>query len=185
MTSGRRWASLAPLGALFGLALGASRSARSIRLDPALSRCSPSTGHPLGCGEGGVDLLAVVSRAELGGLALAASVALFGFAVGTPLGAAAALARGRLERSVARAADLIQAFPTFLLALVILAAVRSPSRVHLAIVFGVTAWAPSLGSRSPRRGCSAKRASSRRRARSGSPGAPSSFATSSRSSSAS
>jgi peptide/nickel transport system permease protein len=112
------------------------------RLDPRLSFCTPSGAHLLGCGEGGVDLLALVSRAELGGLGLATAVALSGFVVGTPLGAAAALARGRVERAVARAADLIQAFPTFLLALVILSAVRSPSRIHIGLVFGLTAWAP-------------------------------------------
>jgi peptide/nickel transport system permease protein len=117
-------------------------AASPTHLDPYLSWCSPSVAHPLGCGEGGVDLLAVVSRAELGGVALAVVVALTGFVVGTPLGAAAALSRGTFERAVSRAADLIQAFPTFLLALVVLSAVRSPSRAHLALVFGATAWAP-------------------------------------------
>jgi peptide/nickel transport system permease protein len=112
------------------------------RLDPAHSWCAPSAARPLGCGEGGVDLLAVVSHAELRGIALAAVVALVGFAVGTPLGAASALARGRLERGVLRACDLIQAFPTFLLALAVLSAVRAPSRAHIGAVFALTAWAP-------------------------------------------
>jgi ABC-type dipeptide/oligopeptide/nickel transport system permease subunit len=43
---------------------------------------------------------------------------------------------------VARACDLVQAFPTFLFALVVLSAVRAPGRVHLGIVFALTAWAP-------------------------------------------
>jgi len=117
-------------------------TASPTRLDPSLSWCSPSSDHLFGCGEGGVDLLALVSRAELGGVALAVVVGLFGFVVGTPLGAIAALARGMPERAVSRVADLIQAFPTFLLALVVLSSVRSPSRIHLALVFGATAWAP-------------------------------------------
>jgi peptide/nickel transport system permease protein len=96
----------------------------------------------LGCGEGGVDLLAVVAHAELRGVALAAVVALLGLAIGTPLGAASALARGRLESAVLRACDLLQAFPTFLLALAVLGAVRSPGRVHIGAVFLLTAWAP-------------------------------------------
>src|SRR5581483_10981056 len=59
-----------------------------------------------------------------------------------PLGAAAALARGRLERACERACDLVQAFPTFLIAMAVLAAVRTPDRVHIGIVFALTSWAP-------------------------------------------
>lgn len=112
------------------------------RLHPALAWCPPSLARPLGCGEGGVDLLAVVSHAELHALLLAATVALLGWIVGMPLGAAAALARGRLERLVERACDLVQAFPTFILALAVLSAVRQPSRFAIGAVFAVTAWAP-------------------------------------------
>ena len=140
----RRLLALAPLVLLVVVSVVATSasSASPTHLDPRLSWCSPSAAHVLGCGEGGVDLLALVSRAELGGVALAVAVGIAGFVIGTPLGAAAALARGRFERTVARSADLIQAFPTFLLALVVLSAVRSPSRVHLGLVFGATAWAP-------------------------------------------
>jgi peptide/nickel transport system permease protein len=112
------------------------------RLDPARAWCAPSAERLFGCGEAGVNLLALVAHAELRGVALAAAVALFAFAFGTPLGAAAALAGGRFERAVDRACDLLQAFPTFLLALAVLSAVRSPSRVHLGFVFALTAWAP-------------------------------------------
>jgi hypothetical protein len=51
------------------------------RLDPALSFCSPQAAHPLGCGEAGVDLLALVAHAVLRGAVLALVVAL---AVGSP-----------------------------------------------------------------------------------------------------
>jgi peptide/nickel transport system permease protein len=112
------------------------------RLEPARAWCGLSWERPLGCGEAGVDLFALVSHAEVRGIALAAIVAAFGFAFGTPLGAAAALGRGRFERAVDRACDLLQAFPTFLLALVVLSAVRAPSRVHIGAVFALTAWAP-------------------------------------------
>lgn len=111
-------------------------------LEPSRAWCVPSADRPLGCGEAGVDLLSLLGHAELRGIALAVLVALFGFAFGTPLGAAAALARGRFERAVDRTCDLLQAFPTFLLALAVLSAVRSPSRVHLGFVFAITAWAP-------------------------------------------
>ena len=113
-----------------------------VHLEPELSWSAPSWERPFGCGEGGVDLLALVAHASLRAVILAACVALVGFVIGCPLGAAAAIGRGRFERSVARACDLVQAFPTFLLALVVLSAVRSPSRVHLGLVFVMTAWAP-------------------------------------------
>jgi peptide/nickel transport system permease protein len=102
----------------------------------------PSLARPLGCGEGGVDLTSLIGHAVLRGVFLAAFVAIVGFAVGTPLGAASAMWRGRPERVVERACDLVQAFPTFLLAFAVLSAVHAPARVHLAFVFALTAWAP-------------------------------------------
>jgi ABC-type dipeptide/oligopeptide/nickel transport system permease subunit len=139
-----RLVKLAPLAALV-VASGAACALvvdAPDRLEPARAWCAPSSERLLGCGEAGVDLLALVAHAELRGVVLAAAVALFGFAFGTPLGAAAALVGGRFERVVDRTCDLLQAFPMFLLALAVLSAVRSPSRVHLACVFALTAWAP-------------------------------------------
>ena len=135
---------VAPLGALVALsaALALARAVPPERLDPPASFAAPSAAHPLGCGEGGVDLLAVVSSAELRAVGLAIAVAVFGLAVGAPLGAAAAFARGRSERAVARACDLVQAFPTFLLAMTVLSAVRAPGRLHIGVVFALTSWAP-------------------------------------------
>ena len=112
------------------------------RLDPNIAWASPSSAHWLGAGEAGVDLLAVISWGALRGLFLAVIVALVGFGIGTPLGAAAALARGTFERVVERACDFAQAFPSFLLALAVLASVRTPTRFHLGVVFALTAWAP-------------------------------------------
>jgi len=112
------------------------------RLDPSLAWAPPTYDRPLGSGEGGVDLLSLVAHAELRGIVLAVVVAAVGFLLGTPLGAAAAFARGPFERAVARTCDLLQAFPTFLLALVVLSAVHTPTRWHLGLVFSLTAWAP-------------------------------------------
>lgn len=142
--SARRWLELTPLVVVIvASAVGAlATSEPPGRLHPVQAWCAPSGARPLGCGEAGVDLLALVSSAELRAIALAAAVALVGFATGTPLGAAAALVRGRSERAVERACDLVQAFPSFILALAVMSAVRSPSRVALGAVFGLTAWAP-------------------------------------------
>jgi peptide/nickel transport system permease protein len=132
----------------FALVVGASALACAIgtrppdRLEPALAWCAPALDRPFGCGEAGVDLFALVAHAVVRGAALAAAVAIVGFAMGAPLGAGAALARGRTEALVARACDLVQAFPTFLLALAVLSAARVPTRAHLALVFAITAWAP-------------------------------------------
>ncbi len=140
----RRLARLAPLALLVLVAAAVSVSAAHApdRLVLADAFAAPSLARPLGCGEAGVDLTSLLGHAVLRGAALAVAVALTGFLVGTPLGAAAAMARGRLERGVERACDLVQAFPTFLLAFSVLSAVRTPSRLHLGLVFALTAWAP-------------------------------------------
>jgi peptide/nickel transport system permease protein len=140
----RPWLDLLPLlgvVALSGVALALARHPAG-RLDPPLAWSAPSWPRPLGSGEAGVDLLPLIASAELHAIALALVVALAGFAVGTPLGAAAALARGSVERAVERACDLVQAFPTFIFALAVLSAVRQPSRVAIGCVFALTAWAP-------------------------------------------
>ncbi len=133
---------LVPLACLSLAALVSAGERSPTRLEPARSWAPPSPSFPLGCGEAGVDLLALTSHATSRAIALAGAVALFGFVVGSPLGAASGLVRGRLERAVERACDLLQSFPTFLLALVVLSAVRVPTRVHLGVVFALTAWAP-------------------------------------------
>ena len=139
----KRLARVLPLFALLVIASVVAWGSRSpTLLSPELSWAAPSGDRPLGSGEAGVDLLALVAHATQRAVVLAACVAMIGFLVGCPLGAAAALARGAFERAVTRACDLVQAFPTFLLALVVLSAVRSPSRLHLAVVFALTAWAP-------------------------------------------
>jgi peptide/nickel transport system permease protein len=112
------------------------------RLTLDLSWAGPSAARPFGSGDAGVDVLGVVTHATLRALGLATSVAAFGFVVGTPLGTTAALRGGALERWTLRAADLVQSFPTFLLALAVLSAVRTPSRLHIGLVFSVGAWAP-------------------------------------------
>lgn len=112
------------------------------RLDPNIAWASPSRAHWLGAGEAGVDVLGVISWGALRGGILAVIVAILGFAIGTPLGALAALRRGSFERVVERACDFAQAFPSFLLALAVLASVRTPTRFHLGVVFSITAWAP-------------------------------------------
>lgn len=112
------------------------------RLTLELAWAGPSRARPFGSGAAGVDLLPLACHATLRVLALAGAVSLFGFAVGAPLGAAAGLVHGRFERWTLSACDLVQSFPTFLLALAVLSAVEIPSRVDIGLVFCLTAWAP-------------------------------------------
>lgn len=121
-------------------AVGSGRSPTRLVLERAWA--PPSWALPFGATETGVDLLAAVCHGTARGLVLAVAVVAFGFVVGTPLGAAAGLSGGARATALARACDLVQSFPSFLLALTVLAAVRSPGRVHIGLVFCLTAWAP-------------------------------------------
>ena len=142
--SRRAWLGAVPAAAVAALAVGGAwlsdRSPTRLHLERSWE--APSWTLPLGAGEGGLDLLAVACHGTARGLALALGVAAFGFVAGTPLGAAAGLAGGTRASLLARACDLVQAFPSFLLALAVLTAVRSPGRLHIGLVFCLTAWAP-------------------------------------------
>lgn len=134
---------LAPLAVLLAVSAALTLGGGAPdHLELPLAFAGPTPSAWLGHGEAGVNLSLVVPHAVLRGTALAVLVALVGFSLGAPLGAAAALSRGRFERAADRACDLVQSFPSFLLALAVLSAVRSPNRVHLACVFALTAWAP-------------------------------------------
>lgn len=140
----RAWLGVMP-AALVTLAstavvVGSDRSPTRLVLERAWA--PPSLALPLGASETGVDILAALCHGTARGLLLAVAVVAFGFVVGTPLGAAAGMAGGSRSAVVARACDLVQSFPSFLLALAVLAAVRSPGRLHIGMVFCLTAWAP-------------------------------------------
>lgn len=141
-----RRASLALVPALLLLALSFAYVSLSNtapdRLHLEHTWAPPGPGRPLGSGDAGVNLAALVGHATFRALVLAGLVSAFGFLVGVPLGGAAGLARGRLERWVLRVCDLVQSFPTFLLALAVLSAVKVPSRTHIGLVFCISVWAP-------------------------------------------
>ena len=101
----------------------------------------PSLAHLFGCADGGLDVAHFVVFAVGYVLVLALVVAALGAVVGTLFGAAASYIGGAAERLLLKTCDLIQAFPNFLLALAVLAAVERPKRWHIAAVFVLTAWA--------------------------------------------
>jgi peptide/nickel transport system permease protein len=112
------------------------------RLELSQSWAGPSLGRPLGSGEGGIDLLSFVAHATWQVLLLGGFVASLAFVVGTVLGSLAGLIKGWFASGLLRVCDLVQSFPSFLLALAVLSAVDTPRRWHLALVFSISAWAP-------------------------------------------
>jgi len=141
--SPRRW-NLLVGGVLVGLVMGAAAlSLVWVPHDPnqmAVSRrlAPPSLEHPLGTDPFGRDLLSRVlvgARATLGvGLAVVA----VGLVAGVALGAAAGLAPGWADELVMRVIDAVAAFPSLLLALM-LVAVIGPGALSATIALGLAA----------------------------------------------
>lgn len=134
---------VAPLAVLmFGtwIAIGVS-STQPGRLTLEQAWAKPSLAHVLGCGDGGLDVARFLTFATGYVLTLALVVAALAAVIGTGLGAWASYRGGYLEHWLLRACDLVQAFPNFLLALAVLAAVDRPKRWHIGAVFVLTAWA--------------------------------------------
>jgi ABC-type dipeptide/oligopeptide/nickel transport system permease subunit len=132
-----------PLVALVGFSWSviATASVPAGRLNLAQAWAKPSVSHWLGCADGGLDVAHFLCFAIGYVLILAIVVALLGAITGTCLGAWASYLGGSVERVMLRACDLVQAFPNFLLALAVLAAVERPRRWHIGAVFVMTAWA--------------------------------------------
>ena len=78
--------------------------------------------HALGTDEFGRDLLSRIIWGARVSLQVGLASVIFGFALGVPLGIVAGFQGGRVETSVMRAADMLMAFPTLLLALIIVTA---------------------------------------------------------------
>jgi peptide/nickel transport system permease protein len=104
--------------------------------DLEFRRAGPSAEHLLGSDGLGRDILSRLmfgARATLFGSALAVSISL---AVGVPLGLYAGFRGGWIEASIMRSMDVLLAFPSFLLAIVIVA-ILEPNLQNAAIAIGV------------------------------------------------
>jgi len=126
------------------LALAAITGPMSVRADPlaidlARSLAGPSRAHPLGCDALGRDVLARIVWGARLSLGLSTGVVLLSMAVGTAVGATAALAGGRVDNLVMRAVDVVLAFPGILLAIA-LAAILGPGLIDLAIALCAMGW---------------------------------------------
>ena len=78
--------------------------------------------HALGTDEFGRDLLSRIIWGARVSLQVGLASVIFGFALGVPLGIVAGFQGGRVEAFVMRAGDMLMAFPTLLLALIIVTA---------------------------------------------------------------
>lgn len=87
--------------------------------DPKATYQPPSSAHPLGTDKFGRDVLTRVVYATRLDLAIAASVALAAFLVGSLIGGLAGYRGGWLDDTVMRVVDVMFAFPAFILAMAI------------------------------------------------------------------
>jgi peptide/nickel transport system permease protein len=136
----RRCAPLAVVAVIAALLVVAAP--HGARLEPAHAFEAPTLRAPLGFGEAGLDLSYAVGWGVLRSILLAAAVGAAALVVGVALGALAGLKGGGADDALERACDLVQSFPSFFLALAVLATVRVPSRAHVGGVLALTAWAP-------------------------------------------
>jgi ABC-type dipeptide/oligopeptide/nickel transport system permease subunit len=78
--------------------------------------------HALGTDEFGRDILSRIIWGTRISLQVGLASVIFGFAIGVPLGILAGYQGGRVETGIMRGADMLMAFPTLLLALIIVTA---------------------------------------------------------------
>ncbi len=109
------------------------------RLALADELAPPSLRHWLGAAENGVDVLSFVLHGARVSLAVGLVVTAISAALGTLLGAAAALRGGLVDTVLVRVIDVLLAFPGILLALFV-TSVLGPSLVNVVVALVATGW---------------------------------------------
>lgn len=100
----------------------------------------PSAAHWLGTADNGVDVLSVVLHgARLAGVVALCTVAI-SLALGSTLGALAGYRGGRVDHLITGFADLVQAFPSIVLNIAILALVSEPGLMHVILALSASGW---------------------------------------------
>jgi peptide/nickel transport system permease protein len=106
-------------------------------LDIANKMKTPSAAHPLGTDHFGRDILSMVMVGARTSIAVAVVAVVIGMGLGVPLGLAAAARRGSLlDEVIMRGNDLVFAFPSLLIAIMI-TAVFGPSALNAIIAIGI------------------------------------------------
>ncbi|GIT90859.1 peptide ABC transporter permease [Jannaschia pagri] len=107
------------------------------RLDIAARLLPPSPAHPLGTDHFGRDMLSMLMEGARTSIAVALVAVGIGLGLGVPLGLWAAAARGTwLDDVIMRGNDLIFAFPSLVIAILI-TAVFGPSAVNAILAIGI------------------------------------------------
>ncbi|RFP91099.1 ABC transporter permease [Rhodobacteraceae bacterium 63075] len=107
------------------------------KLDIGAKLLSPSWAHPLGTDHFGRDILSMIMVGARTSIAVAIVAVGIGMALGVPLGLAAAARKGSLlDEVIMRGNDLIFAFPSLLIAIMI-TAVFGASAVNAIIAIGI------------------------------------------------
>jgi peptide/nickel transport system permease protein len=96
----------------------------------------PSVLHPFGTDQLGRDVLSLIMAGARTSLAVALAAVLLGAGIGLPLGIAAAARGGWFDELLSRGNDVVFAFPSLLLA-VLLAAALGPGAVNACLAIGV------------------------------------------------
>lgn len=110
-----------------------------LSIDLANALAGPSRAHPFGCDALGRDVLARVLWGARLSLSVSAVVVAISLAVGSLIGAAAALSGGRVDNLIMRCVDIVLAFPGILLAIA-LAAILGPGLIDLVIALAAMGW---------------------------------------------
>jgi peptide/nickel transport system permease protein len=106
-------------------------------LDIANKMKTPSAAHPLGTDHFGRDILSMIMVGARTSIAVAVVAVVIGMGLGVPLGLAAAARRGSLaDEVIMRGNDLVFAFPSLLIAIMI-TAVFGPSALNAIIAIGI------------------------------------------------
>jgi peptide/nickel transport system permease protein len=100
----------------------------------------PSLRHLLGTTDNGVDILSMLlCGARLAGVVALCAVSA-SLAIGATLGAWAGYRGGRVDHLVTCVCDLVQAFPSIVLNIAVLALVARPGLLHLVLALIVNGW---------------------------------------------
>lgn len=106
-------------------------------LDIAMKLKPPGTpGHPLGTDHFGRDILSMLMVGARTSIAVALVAVGIGMAFGVPLGLAAAARRGLVDEVIMRGNDLVFAFPSLVIAILI-TATFGPSAVNAILAIGI------------------------------------------------
>ena len=103
---------------------------------------SPGDEHPLGTDGLGRDVLARILYGARISLPVAALAALLSSAIGAGIGLVAGTAGSKADRFLMRLVDVMLAFPTLALLLVLAALFRSDHPAALVVLLGLTTWMP-------------------------------------------